>query len=114
MTEEKRQFPRHPSSIPIEIVKYGDNEDILYVKNISYGGLAFISQHAYPPDTLLKIRVLTHSPFELTCKVAWCRPEQQQGFEIGVEFTARRSMWADQLALVEIYKKLLAENQVIP
>lgn len=111
---EKRQFLRHPSNIPVEVIPYPEaalnnvEYEPLYLKNVSFGGLAFFSSENIPLNSIIYIRVLSQTPFELMCRVVWLHAlEDTAEYEIGVEFVARKSTAMEQLILVEMYHKLL-------
>lgn len=113
---EKRQFPRHPSNIPVEIIPYPEaalnhmEYEPLYLKNMSFGGLAFFSSECIPLDSIIHIRILSQAPFELVCRVVWTHALDSAEYEIGVEFVARKSTAMEQLVLVEMYRKLLESH----
>lgn len=114
MFQEKRQFPRHPTEIPIEVApEAGVNSadfDHLQLKNMSFGGLAFTAQETFTLGDIIQLRILSQSPFTLTCRVVWVKPMKEGSYEIGVEFVSRRSTAMEQLVLIEMYRKLLTEK----
>lgn len=108
--EEKRNYPRLPAEIPVEVnelsyplpTEWGGSGT---GKDISGGGIAFISNVRYTPETVLSMKVMIkglqgykkpHSvlldvsdePFlTVIGKVVWCRPAQTgSAYEMGVQF----------------------------
>jgi hypothetical protein len=112
-----RQFIRHASDVPIEIRCAPDGG---YVgrcgKNISFGGLAFLSDTAIEPETIVALRMpCLRSVFEVaTARVAWC---QNEGclFAVGVEFLdseeAFRVRMVEQLCHIENYRREVEQRE---
>lgn len=89
-----RRYIRHPSDIPITITQAKSwhlaDENLL---NISYGGLSFLSQVAYPKGSGLKITISAVSPtYETNAKVCWCKA-QGDSFEVGVELLSENDAY---------------------
>jgi hypothetical protein len=82
-----REFIRHPSEIPIEIQIAPEGSYIQRsTQNLSYGGLAFSSDMAIDPNTIIGLRMPHLQPaFEVGARVAWCHQEGS-GFAVGVQF----------------------------
>lgn len=110
-TVQDRQYIRHPTDIPIHW-KLGDivppgNE---YLRNISEGGLAFLSQVNIPIGATIEIHIPIERPeVSIRGEVVWCRPFDQGGFEIGVRFidAAQRfkMRMVEQVCHIEHYKR---------
>jgi hypothetical protein len=106
-----RQFIRHPSDVPIEVRSAGDSD---YVgrggKNVGFGGLAFLSDTAMKPETIVTLRMPCLRPvFEVnSARVTWCKNEGGQ-FAVGVQFldadVAFRVRMVEQICHIENYRR---------
>ena len=114
---QSRGFIRHPTDIPIqwslgEIVPPRGE----HLRNISEGGLAFISHHDIPVGASIDIHIPVVRP-EVSVKgaVVWCRPNEDGCFEVGVRFTDAgqrfKMRMVEQVCHIERYKKELFENE---
>src|SRR5688500_2141317 len=83
----RRQFIRHAVEVPLEVESVaGADARREHSRNVSSGGLAFISAECPSVGDLLKLRIPTvRPPFEAAARVAWCRPEGG-GYLVGVQF----------------------------
>jgi len=84
-----RQYIRHPSEMPIQ---YQPHDTGMHkatrdnLQNISSGGLAFHSEEALEPGSLIDIRIYVRPPpFIAEGQVVWCR-RLRKGFLIGLQF----------------------------
>jgi hypothetical protein len=106
-----RQFIRHASDVPIEFRCVGDSG---YVgrcgKNIGFGGLAFLSDTAIEPETIVALRIPCLRPaFEVpAARVAWCKNEGGR-YAVGVDFldadAAFRVRMVEQICHIENYRR---------
>jgi hypothetical protein len=106
-----RQFIRHLSDVPIEVRSAADSD---YVgrcgKNVGFGGLAFMSDTAIKPETMVALRMPCLSPvFEVTtARVTWCKNEGGQ-YAVGVQFldadVAFRVRMVEQICHIENYRR---------
>ncbi len=110
-----RQFIRHPSTIPIhyqlqEVV--GDSKE--YLRNISEGGLCFISHSKVELGVMIDISIPLVDPrFHAAGMVVWCH-EKPGGFEVGVHFDNPQVEFAvrmvEQVCQIEQYKQQILEQ----
>ena len=112
-----RQFIRHPSDVPIEIQSAPDAGYVRRsTKNVSFGGLAFSSDAALEPETIIALRIPYLRPaFEVTAaRVAWCQNEGDQ-YAVGVQFLdseeAFRVRMVEQVCHIESYRKDVAQRE---
>jgi len=112
-----RQFIRHPSDVPIEIQSAPDDGYIRRsVKNVSFGGLAFSSDAAIEPETIIALRFPYLKPaFEApAARVAWCQNEGGQ-YTVGVQFLdseeAFRVRMVEQICHIENYRREVAQGE---
>lgn len=114
---QSRSFVRHPTDIPIhwslgEIAPPGD----VPLRNISDGGLAFISFHDIPVGTSINIQIPVVRPdVSVKGEVVWCSPCDDGCFEVGVRFIDAgqhfKMRMVEQVCHIEQYKKELFENE---
>ena len=105
-----RQFIRHPSDVPIEY-NLGDvvahTRD--YLKDISHGGLCFLSKLRIAPGTIIHIQIPTCQPvFEADGIVMWCHAANGH-YEVGVSLRDANTEFGvrmvEQVCQIEHYKK---------
>ncbi len=119
---DKRQFIRHPTGIPLKVwhsshhaleqaqqVQKHIKQSRQSLSNVSLGGLAFHSQHAFPMATPIKINIdLVNPPFEALCTVVWCQ-KKVDGYDIGVKFVdqddVEEARMVEQICHIEDYRK---------
>jgi len=89
---ERRRFVRIPRDLEIfyEVLSKKIFRDTI-TKDISQGGIRFVTDEFIAKDSILKIRLILrkiHFTFEAYVKVVWIKKESRSGrYEIGVEFT---------------------------
>lgn len=116
-TDQDRHYIRHPSDIPIswnlgDVVAPGSE----YLRNISEGGLAFVSQHEIPSGAVIEIHIpVQHPEVSIRGTVVWCRPSTDGQYEVGVRFvdasTRFRMRMVEQVCHIEHFKKELLEKE---
>ena len=111
-----RQFIRHPPNIPIEVrISPGSSYKTSPAKDVSHGGIAFVSDVAVEPGTTVELRIPCLKPMiELSAaRVEWCR-KQANRFIIGVRFTdlmeTYRIRMVEQICHIESYRKYIQER----
>ena len=112
-----RQFIRHPSEIPIEIKCAPESSYVQRsTQNVSYGGLAFLSDTAIELDTIIGLRMPHLRPaFELpAARVAWCHQEGS-GFAVGVQFLEAAQAFevrmVEQVCHIETYRRDVEQRE---
>jgi PilZ domain len=106
-----RQFIRHPADMPIEIRGVSSSGYVQQrTRNVSCGGLAFCSDTAIEPETIISLRIPCLRPaFEVpTARVAWCQHEGGK-YAVGVQFIdseeAFRVRMVEQICHIESYRR---------
>ena len=105
-----RAYIRHPADIPIEVAAAGaPARPIRHTHNVSMGGLAFESDAAFLPDSIVMIRIRSVRPvFETRARVVWCSVGTR-AYELGVEFLdpedAFRARMVEQVCHIEEYRE---------
>lgn len=106
-----RQFIRHPVDMPVEICTAAAGPPAsVHTHDISLGGLAVRSPVAVAPGSGVDIRIGYVQPaFQVRARVAWCRPHDDEGFELGVTFLdaedAFLARMVEQVCHIEDYRK---------
>ncbi len=106
----KRRFIRHPTSIPIDYTVLGalPSRKRSVMKDVSHGGLCFLSDHGVDPGEPIEVAILADSrAFEIKGEVTWCR-RLEKHFEIGVRFRNEADEFAvrmvEQVCRIEAYR----------
>jgi len=112
-----RQFIRHPSDVPIEIWCATESGYVRRCsRNVSYSGLAFASDTAIEPETIIALRIPNLRPvFEVaTARVAWRQNEGSQ-YAVGVQFLdseeAFRVRMVEQICHIKRYRNDVAQRE---
>lgn len=112
----RREFIRHTVDVPLEVEELaGAEARNERSRNVSTGGLAFVSQRCPREGDLLRLRIPTvDPPFEAAARVAWCRPEEGR-YLVGVQFVeaaaAFRSRMVQQVCSIENYRREVRERE---
>ena len=114
-----RQYIRHPIDIPIEFTLDAiveKRQRRRFLKNVSQGGLCFISDSEIEPGCGIRIFIpLCQPPFEAIGIVAWCQTTDEGRFDIGVEFHDESIHFAlrlvEQLCHIEQYKRQVLREE---
>lgn len=107
--QPRREFIRHTIDVPLEVETIpGDTARREHSRNVSSGGLAFVSTTCPSIGDLVRLRIPTvRPPFEAAARVAWCRPEEDR-YLVGVQFVdaaaAFRSRMVQQVCAIERYR----------
>jgi len=103
-----RRYLRHPTDCPVDIRLSDVVRDREYLRNISRGGLCFISTIPIDAGAAIHIEIPIVEPvFETDGIVAWCHPTAD-GFEVGVRFAGRdqsRHRVVEQVCQIEQFKR---------
>ena len=107
-----RQYIRHPIDIPIEFIldtAVEPKKKHPFLKNVSQGGLCFISNSKIDIGNGIQIVIpLCQPTFKASGIVAWCQATNGGRFDIGIEFHDESIHFAlrmvEQLCHIEQYK----------
>jgi hypothetical protein len=112
----RRRFIRHTADVPIEVrAVVADAPRTQSGRDVSEGGLSFISDTDLPLGSTLEIRIpAVHPPFEARARVVW-RKREEAGYCIGVEFLdaamAFRARMVEQVCAIEEYRRQVFRDQ---
>ena len=111
-----RSFIRHPINIPIEF-EAGEKQKrkTPELKNVSTGGLCFLSDEVFEKGELLRISIPNFkSEFTEDCVVVWCKKKGEK-YDVGVKFlddqTTFRMRMVEQICYIENYRKELLAKE---
>ena len=108
-----RTFIRHPTSIPIQVCASGDEDSRVRARNLSAGGLCFITDKPVKVGTMVEFDIPLIKPgYHGHGVIAWRREESAQQYEVGVRFTSDdeyfRTRMVEQVCQIEDYRQRLA------
>lgn len=111
----RREFIRHTADVPIEVRTVEGEEAVAHGRNVSHGGLAFVSELCPAEGATIELTIPNvEPPFQAHARVAWCRPEAD-GFLVGVQFLdandAFRARMVEQVCTIERYRSEVRENE---
>jgi len=111
-----RHFYRHPIDVPIEYQLEQDTKTVKEnLKNVSLGGLCFISQTPMAEGIPLLVRFPLMRPrFEVRCVVVWCHPVDTH-YEIGVRILDEGSEFkvrmVEQMCQIQAYREEILKKE---
>jgi hypothetical protein len=109
-----RNYIRHPTSIPIHVSTGAQNSADVTVKNLSAGGLSFITNIPVKVGSVVDLIIPCVNPdYQGEGVIVWRRNQQPEGFEVGVRFANDdeyfRMRMVEQVCQIEEYRQQLAE-----
>ena len=114
-----RQYIRHPIDIPIEFSfdsAVEKRKKHPFLKNVSQGGLCFISDSEIELGSGIQIVIpLCQPTFKASGIVAWCHAANGGRFDIGIEFHDESIHFTlrmvEQLCHIEQYKQKVLRDE---
>lgn len=108
-----RTYIRHPTSIPIQVCAGGDKDLLMRVRNLSAGGLCFITDQPVKVGAMVEFDIPVTKPDYHGCGViVWRREQSAKQYEVGVRFTSDdeyfRTRMVEQVCQIEDYRQRLA------
>lgn len=111
-----RNYIRHPADIPIEFRREPVSaRETRSLRDVSRGGLSFVSDIPLELGTLLSVRITSVEPaFEAPCSVRWCKRHDGH-YLVGVKFMDAQDVYrarlVEQICHIEHYKKEVLERE---
>lgn len=108
-----RTYIRHPADIPVQIeLKSQPANQQRQIRNVSYGGLAFVSDCFIEPAAEVRLCIDVVDPrFEAEGIVSYCRKKADL-YLVGVEFIQRDDLYivrmVEQICHIQHYKQQVA------
>jgi c-di-GMP-binding flagellar brake protein YcgR len=111
----RREYIRHTSDVPIQVRTVEGEQASGRGRNVSHGGLAFVSDLCPAQGATIEVSIPdVDPPFQANARVAWCRPENE-AFLVGVEFLDRsdafRARMVEQVCTIERYREQVREEE---
>lgn len=108
-----RTYIRHPTSIPIQVCAGGDEDSRVQVRNLSSGGLCFITDKPVKVGTMVEFDIpVTKPDYHGRGVIVWRREQSSNSYEVGVRFTSDdefyRTRMVEQVCQIEDYRQRLA------
>lgn len=108
-----RTYIRHPTSIPIQICAGGDDASRVRVRNLSAGGLCFLTDQPVKVGTIVEFEIpVTKPDYHGRGVIVWRREHARETYEVGVRFTSDdeyfRTRMVEQVCQIEDYRQRLA------
>lgn len=108
-----RTYIRHPTSIPIHVCTSGADESRVQVRNLSAGGLCFITDQPVKVGTVVEFDIPVIKPdYHGRGVIVWRREQSSTEYEVGMRFTSDdeffRARMVEQVCQIEDYRQRLA------
>jgi len=113
-----REFIRHPSSIPIQLIQ--QERDVTpetnTLNNVSFGGVSCLCSEPVEKGCSVKMTIECIDPdFEINGVAVWCKPSNGM-YEVGVEFIVSKDKMfllrmVEQICHIEHYRNELLHNE---
>ena len=113
-----REFIRHPSSVPVQLVIQNEaaTSGRNTLSNVSLGGVSCLCSKPLEKGSTVKMTIECVDPdFEINGKVVWCRPSSE-AYEVGVEFMVSKDKifllrMIEQICHIEHYRNEILHNE---
>jgi PilZ domain len=108
-----RTYIRHPTSIPIQVCAAGQNESQSKVRNLSTGGLSFVTDQPVKVGTVIEFDIpVTKPDYHGRGVIVWRREQSPEHYEVGIRFTSDNEYFharmVEQVCQIEDYRKRVA------
>lgn len=108
-----RTYIRHPTTIPIHVCTDSDESSRVHARNLSAGGLCFITDKPVKVGSMVEFDIPVTSPdYHGRGVIMWRREQSPQSYEVGVRFTSDdeffRTRMVEQVCQIEDYRQRLA------
>lgn len=108
-----RTFIRHPTTIPIQVCNVDNQDASVRVRNLSAGGLCFITDKPVKVGTIVEFDIpVTKPDYHGRGVVVWRREQSAKKYEVGMRFTSDdeffRTRMVEQVCQIEDYRQRLA------
>lgn len=108
-----RSYIRHPTSIPIQICASDNDDSYVRVRNLSAGGLCFITDQPVKVGEVIEFDIpVAKLDYHGRGVIVWRREQAEKKYEVGVRFTSDdeyfRTRMVEQVCQIEDYRQRLA------
>ncbi len=109
-----RAYIRHPSSVPIELIRERTRRKYPLC-DLGLGGLCCDTDQCLERDTLVEVRLPSIRPiYASRGRIAWCRPHGG-GYRVGIQFLdpedAFRGRMVEQICHIEHYRQEMLDRE---
>lgn len=116
-----RQFIRHPSSIPVQLIKNDSGNEAAFagtnkLNNVSIGGVSCLCSNPVEKGSTVRMTVECIDPsFEIEGRAVWSKPVGDM-YEVGVEFIVSDEKlfllrMVEQICHIEHYRNELLQTE---
>ena len=110
-----RDYIRHPTSIPINILSEARVVGDMTTQNLSAGGLSFVTHESVNVGDMIDFNIPVVKPeYQGRGVVVWRRKQAPNEFEIGMRFTSDdeyfRTRMVEQVCQIEDYRQQICAN----
>jgi len=111
-----RNYIRHPTSIPIHVSLGSQNHEQVKVRNLSVGGLCFITDILLKVGAVVDLLIPFVKPdYKGAGVIVWRREQSPTEFEVGVRFASDdeyfRVRMMEQVCQIEAYRQRLLADE---
>ncbi len=108
-----RTYIRHPTSIPIQVCANEQMESRAQVRNLSAGGLSFVTDKPIKVGTMVEFEIpVIKSDYHGRGVIVWRREQTHDQYEVGVKFTSDNEYFharmVEQVCQIEDYRQRLS------
>jgi len=108
-----RAYIRHPTSIPIQVCAGSHEESQVKARNLSSGGLCFMTDVPVKVGTVVEFEIpITKPDYHGRGVIVWRREKSPKQYEVGIRFTSDneffRTRMVEQVCQIEDYRQRLA------
>lgn len=105
-----RTYIRHPTAIPVQLSPGARESTHVNARNLSAGGLCFLTDEPVKPGTKVEFRIPLVQPEYLGSGVVmWSHEHRPKGYEVGIKFTSDdeffRARMVEQVCCIEDYRQ---------
>lgn len=113
-SRDQRRFMRHPVTIPVSCHKEGQRAEAEHsLRNMSYGGLSFVSNESYCPGDIIDIRFPgLRTATSIRGEIVWSSPAAEtkpyqylHGLRFLDEGDHRHARLIEQICHIEAYRR---------
>jgi PilZ domain len=108
-----RTYIRHPTSIPIQVCANEQAESRAQVRNLSTGGLSFVTDKPVKVGAVVDFEIpVTKPDYHGRGVIVWRREQSPEQFVVGIRFTSDNEYFharmVEQVCQIEDYRQRLA------
>jgi len=111
-----RNYIRHPIGIPIQVFQGHQNREQVKVRNLSVGGLCFVTNVLLKVGAVVELLIPVVKPtYKGSGVIVWRREQSPTEFEVGIRFASDdeffRVRMMEQVCQIEAYRQRLKAEE---